>query len=121
MIEELKPCPFCGMPHTELYWVTITSEKYGYETLGIFCNNCKQVVTLEANDWGGDSAFTRQNATEAWNRRTDEIIRCKDCKHWDTSLESENAPNCYYCPVIDGTHCADFYCADAERRIDEND
>ena len=48
-----------------------------------------------------------------------EIIRCNDCKHWDTSWENNFAPNYHYCPLIDGTRRGDFYCADAERRTDE--
>ena len=45
-----------------------------------------------------------------------EIIRCKDCKFWDTTWQNDYAPNYHYCPMIDGTHRNDFYCADAERR-----
>ena len=45
-----------------------------------------------------------------------DIIRCKDCKHWDTTWQNDYAPNYHYCPMIDGTHRNDFYCADAERR-----
>lgn len=47
-----------------------------------------------------------------------EIIRCKDCKYWDTTWQNDYAPNYHYCPMIDGTHRNDFYCADAERRTD---
>lgn len=50
-----------------------------------------------------------------------EIIRCKDCKHWDTTWESDRTKNCHYCPFIDGTSTGDWYCADAERRTDETD
>ena len=49
-----------------------------------------------------------------------EIIRCKECKHWDTSWQNDYAPNYHYCPLVDGTRRDDFYCADAERREDEN-
>lgn len=47
-----------------------------------------------------------------------EIIRCKDCKYWDTSWQNDYAPNYHYCPNVDGTRRDDFYCADAERRTD---
>jgi hypothetical protein len=50
-----------------------------------------------------------------------EIIRCKDCEHWDTTWQNDFAPNYHYCPVIDGTHRDDFYCADAERRSGQDD
>jgi len=47
-----------------------------------------------------------------------EIIRCKDCEHWDTSWQNDYSPNYHYCPLVDGTRRDDFYCADAERRTD---
>lgn len=47
-----------------------------------------------------------------------EIIRCKDCKNWDTTWANDFAPNYHYCPMVDGTRKSDFYCADAERRTD---
>lgn len=47
-----------------------------------------------------------------------DIIRCKDCKHWDTTWQNDYAPNYHYCPMIDSTRRNDFYCADAERRTD---
>ena len=47
-----------------------------------------------------------------------EIIRCKDCEHWDTTWQNDWAKNYHYCPITDGTHRGDWYCADAERRTD---
>ena len=64
-MEKIKPCPFCG--GTSLYFVTV--ETSGNETVGIFCNWCKQTVTLEENEWYGDTDKTRERAAEAWNRR----------------------------------------------------
>ena len=48
-----------------------------------------------------------------------EVVRCKDCKHWDTTWESDWTKSYHYCPFIDGTSTGDWYCADAERREDE--
>ena len=48
-----------------------------------------------------------------------EIIRCKDCGHWDTTWQNDWAKNYHYCPLIDGIRNGDWYCADAERRTDE--
>lgn len=48
-----------------------------------------------------------------------ELIRCKDCEHWDTSWQNDYAPNYHYCPLVDDVRRDDFYCADAERRTDE--
>lgn len=45
-----------------------------------------------------------------------EIIRCRDCKYWDTTWESAWAKDYHYCPLIDGTSKGDWYCADAERK-----
>ena len=50
-----------------------------------------------------------------------EIIRCRDCKYWDTTWESAWAKDYHYCPLIDGTSKGDWYCADAERRTNGRD
>lgn len=60
---------------------------------------------------GGESCHWKPSAQP-------EIIRCKECEHWDTSWQNDYAPNYHYCPFVDGTHRGDFYCADAERRTD---
>lgn len=44
------------------------------------------------------------------------VVRCKDCKNWDTTWQNDWAKNYHYCPLIDGTRNGDWYCADAERR-----
>ena len=67
---ELKPCPFCGCGEGGLYFVT--KEERGFESIGIFCDSCKQTVFLEDNDWEGDTAESRTRAVEAWNRRAGE-------------------------------------------------
>jgi len=41
-------------------------------TVGIFCNTCKQTVTLEANEDEGRGFDTERGAVEAWNRRASE-------------------------------------------------
>ena len=49
-----------------------------------------------------------------------EIIRCKDCKFWETTWAYGSNANLHYCPLVDGVRREDFYCADAEeRRTDE--
>ena len=48
-----------------------------------------------------------------------ELIRCKNCEHWDTTWQNDWAKNYHYCPLIDGIRNGDWYCADAERRTDE--
>ena len=48
-----------------------------------------------------------------------EIVRCKDCKNWDTTWTNDFSPNYHYCPMVDGVRKEDWFCADAERRTDE--
>ena len=48
-----------------------------------------------------------------------EIIRCKDCKNWDTTWTNDFSPNYHYCPMVDGVRKEDWFCADAERKTDE--
>ena len=50
-----------------------------------------------------------------------ELVTCKDCKYWDTTWQNDFAPNYHYCPLVDGTRRDDFYCADAERRCDQDE
>lgn len=47
-----------------------------------------------------------------------EIIRCKDCKNWDTTWTNDFSPNYHYCPMVDGVRKDDWYCADAERKTE---
>ena len=47
-----------------------------------------------------------------------EIIRCRDCEHWDKTWTNDWSPDYHYCPMIDGVRKGDFYCADAERRTE---
>lgn len=50
-----------------------------------------------------------------------ELIRCKDCGHWDTTWQNDFAPNYHYCSLVDGTRRGDFFCADAERRGEQDE
>ena len=80
-IMELKPCPFCGCGTGNLYVVTI--EQHGFDTVGIFCNGCKQTMILEENEWEGDNEQSRIRAIEAWNRRVGEENGCSNIKSKD--------------------------------------
>lgn len=62
--------------------------------------------------------YLGQALTMAIDALKNQPVRCKDCKHWDTTWQNDFAPNYYYCPLIDGTRRDDFYCADAELRGD---
>ena len=50
---------------------------------------------------------------------TVELIRCKDCKHWEQTWTNSWSPNYHYCPMIDRSCPSDFYCADGEGREDD--
>jgi hypothetical protein len=54
------------------------------------------------------------DAPSAEPKEQQEIIRCRDCKHWDKTWTNDWAPDYHYCPIIDGARKCDFYCADAE-------
>lgn len=45
-----------------------------------------------------------------------ELIRCRNCVHWDKTWTNDFSPNYHYCPMVDGVRKDNFYCADAERR-----
>ena len=62
---KLKPCPFCGSDI--LYFVVDNNT----DTVGIFCNWCKQTTTFEENEWEGDTTSAKTRAADAWNMRAD--------------------------------------------------
>lgn len=55
-----------------------------------------------------------------YKRDFERIVRCKDCKHWEKTWTNDWAKDYHYCIMVDGVRKADFYCADAERRNDED-
>ena len=75
-----------------------------------------------ADEWGGGYSDSRDeaitNAIDKVPSVQTNIIRCKDCKYWDTTWESDYAPNYHFCPMLGMMREGDFYCADAERRAD---
>ena len=47
-----------------------------------------------------------------------DIVRCKECKHWQTDWVPdgcEGVEDLHYCAVVDGCKFGDFFCADGER------
>ena len=50
----------------------------------------------------------------------DEVIRCEDCKYRMTEIFNDKK-TMYYCPFVDRYTVNDWYCADGERKDDEDD
>ena len=44
-----------------------------------------------------------------------EVIRCRDCKNWDTSWEA-SCKGLHYCPMLDIFPFGDFWCKNGERK-----
>lgn len=45
------------------------------------------------------------------------LITCGECEHWQTDwISEEGADDYHYCPMVDRSTFADWYCADGERR-----
>lgn len=60
---ELKPCPFCGEPATQIYNLENNSYKYGCCTIRCMGNALRRVMDFN----------TDAEAIEAWNRRADNV------------------------------------------------
>ena len=44
-----------------------------------------------------------------------EVVRCNDCKYWETSWKTRTEFH-YYCPMIDCITGCDFFCPYGERK-----
>lgn len=53
------------------------------------------------------------------NKEFAQVVRCKDCKYRMTEVSNDEKTMCY-CPFVDRYTVDDWYCADGERRDDEN-
>lgn len=67
-----------------------------WELINIFVNRIKQLPSIQP-----------------------EIIRCKDCKNWDTTWVTDLMKDYNYCPLHRRNMHSDWYCADAERKTNE--
>ena len=52
--------------------------------------------------------YDREQYQKGYKDRDDQIVRCKDCVHWDELTQA--------CDEIDGIFLPDWYCADGEER-----
>lgn len=81
MEDALKPCPFCGKVETVFVGTEEQIELLDYKPIetvyAICCSKLK-------GGCGASSGYgeTKQEARDAWNRRTPDIVRCGECKNW---------------------------------------
>ena len=108
---ELKTCPFCGKQPV------IRTAMFGMERLprfGVVCQNCSVCIGWEE---------TEEKAAERWNMRADNasidavpVVRCRDCKHWDTSCKIRYLDSWCLCSIQSSNTPPHWFCADGERR-----
>lgn len=106
-MDELKSCPFCGkMP--SLGKVRFGMEKdYRYT---LHCDECAyNIGWLE----------TENEAVEKWNRRAEPIVRCKQCKQWDDSIEGRYVGGWCFCDRLQISTSPAWFCADWEAKNEE--
>lgn len=77
-MTDLKPCPFCG-GEAEFY-----EDKGGFS---VYCDFCG--VGVDYYSKGLDDA--KQQAADAWNRRSPEIVHCRDCVHFRRQTSTDRA------------------------------
>ena len=57
------------------------------------------------------------NANYQWNDNHGELIRCKDCKFWQSRVfRIIDGKECNLCEMVNGYKPPDWFCADGERR-----
>ena len=92
-LHNLKPCPFCGKEETlPLYssFLEVTHEhsnEYPYSPWYVMCTCCCQTARYE----------TKQEAINAWNKRTDiSLVKEGSCPYCSFPLsEHPNGEECY--------------------------
>lgn len=62
-----------------------------------------------------DSCHVKQ----AYKRGLVEVVRCKDCKHYDIEIPSRCIKDRCYCAMVDSFMKPMDYCSYAERRSDD--
>lgn len=68
----------------------------------------REIIIEVPNDFGKELKPYRVNSDIKG-----ELVRCKDCKHWDEYISDENFG---FCPCYDGKTKAVWFCADGEKR-----
>lgn len=94
MQPTLKSCPFCGADKPQVV--------RAYESWQVICRMCGGEV---------DMLYDRQQAIEAWNRRSHGT--CRDCKYL---YVVGGLHNCELCMDMDSL---EFYCAKWEAKDEQ--
>lgn len=111
-MSNLKPCPFCGGE-------AVRADCVGCGYLQIRCSKCLAIVTVTLADRDSLAAIKKdeERLIANWNRRTEEVIRCKDCRAWDR--EKENGRGGCFCWNTDTFTGSQDFCSSGVRRDDE--
>jgi len=66
------------------------------------------------------TAIRAKNRIERLPSAQPEIIHCENCKNWQTGWRNrEWGQGYHWCSCVDGVRRSDWFCADAERREDD--
>ena len=119
--NELKLCPFCGGDAMLNYDPNGVKDTFGRDWgYTIVCTKCAASSRY---------SYSTERISESWNNRvydeadalntidSADVIRCSDCEHYGES--PYHHPTIGWC-IIHGCHKKpDYFCADADRRIEE--
>lgn len=112
---NLKPCPFCGGEATTLVEYNAVGRDSFIVSAYVKCKDCCVSKRCAANIHGAtfervDDLFN--TVANQWNMRSEpQIVRCKDCKHWQQG--DDYSAN--YCELIKQHPDAYWFCGDGEK------
>ena len=114
MTYKLLPCPFCG---GKARW------RYRKPIGWVMCKKCGASSATVSDNY--EEADCQQEAIAAWNSRVildgcenELIVRCKDCKHYNTIGCSKGFG---WCENIDRGTSDNFYCANGKQLNKESE
>ncbi len=95
MTDKLSGCPFCGS-----YGSVFTDTHDRYQ---VVCSRC-----FAGTEWYS----TRKEAIAAWNRRTHDVVKCEECKFFDSEVGN--------CKQFEHLCSEQDFCGWGERKEAEN-
>lgn len=83
-------------------------------------------IMADKCDGIGTSVWNQFRTTVEWSPSVDAVpvVRCRDCRYWDTSWEPsifERDNPTYFCVINNMFPSGEWFCADGERKDDENE